>query len=112
MDIIKIEPRESGAHDNRHTPWEAAVPDGWAKIPEGVACPDSYPFVRLTVEVLDGVPTVTAMEAMDRPEREPEKAPPTVEEQLAALQTAQEDTDALLVDQEYRLTLLELGITE
>lgn len=35
---------------------------------------------------------------------------PTVGQQLAALQTAQEDTDALLVDQEFRLTLLELGI--
>lgn len=35
---------------------------------------------------------------------------PTVEEQLAALQTALEDADALNVDQEYRLTLLELGI--
>ena len=35
---------------------------------------------------------------------------PTVSQQLATLQTAQEDTDALLVDQEYRLTLLELGI--
>lgn len=33
-------------------------------------------------------------------------------ERLAALQTALEDADALNVDQEYRLTLLELGITE
>lgn len=31
---------------------------------------------------------------------------------LAALQTAQADADALNVDQAYRLTLLELGITE
>ena len=37
---------------------------------------------------------------------------PTLAELLADTQTAQEDTDALLVDQEYRLTLLELGITE
>lgn len=29
-----------------------------------------------------------------------------------AAPTAQEDTDALLVDHEYRLTLLELGLTE
>ena len=33
-------------------------------------------------------------------------------ETLAALQAAQTDTDSLMVDQEYRLTLLELGITE
>ena len=31
---------------------------------------------------------------------------------LAALQAAQADADALNVDQAYRLTLLELGITE
>lgn len=33
-------------------------------------------------------------------------------ETLEALQSAQTDTDSLMVDQEYRLTLLELGITE
>ena len=32
-------------------------------------------------------------------------------ETLAALQSAQTDTDSLVVDQEYRLTLLELGVT-
>lgn len=30
----------------------------------------------------------------------------------AKMETVQEDTDALLVDQEYRLTLLELGLVE
>lgn len=30
---------------------------------------------------------------------------------VAALQSAQNDTDSLMVDQEYRLTLLELGVT-
>lgn len=30
----------------------------------------------------------------------------------AAIPTAQDDTDAMLVDHEYRLTMLELGITE
>lgn len=39
------------------------------------------------------------------------KPPHTLEEQIAALQAAQDDADALNVDQEYRLTLLELGIT-
>ena len=33
-------------------------------------------------------------------------------ETLEALTAAQTDTDSLMVDQEYRLTLLELGITE
>ena len=40
---------------------------------------------------------------------EPQPASPTLEEQLTALQSAQTDADALNVDQEYRLTLLELG---
>ena len=35
----------------------------------------------------------------------------TLPETLAALQSAQNDTDSLMVDQEYRLTLLELGVT-
>ena len=33
-------------------------------------------------------------------------------ETLEALQSAQTDTDSLMVDQEYRLTLMELGVTE
>lgn len=41
---------------------------------------------------------------------EPEEPKPTLGEQIAALQSAQTDSDALNVDQEYRLTLLELGI--
>lgn len=52
----------------------------------------------------------THYEVVENGAKETPKATP--EEQLAALQTAQEDTDTLLVDQEYRLTLLELGITE
>lgn len=40
------------------------------------------------------------------------KPPPTLEERLATVESAQTDTDSLMVDQEYRLTLLELGITE
>ena len=40
------------------------------------------------------------------------KPEPTLKEQLAALQTAQADTDAMTVDQEYRIALLELGITD
>lgn len=36
--------------------------------------------------------------------------PEVVEQEIAP--TAQDDTDAMLVDHEYRLTLLELGLTE
>ena len=40
------------------------------------------------------------------------KPEPTLKEQLEALKAAQADTDAMTVDQEYRLSLLELGITD
>lgn len=43
-------------------------------------------------------------------EEERRKAIEEMPERLAALQTALDDADALNVDQEYRLTLLELGI--
>ena len=39
------------------------------------------------------------------------KPTPTLKERLATIENAQNDTDSLMVDQEYRLTLLELGIT-
>ena len=42
---------------------------------------------------------------------ERQKAVDTLPETLAALQSAQTNTDSLMVDQEYRLTLLELGLT-
>ena len=47
-------------------------------------------------------------EAAEKKKQELDKLPET----LAALQAAQTDTDSLMVDQEYRLTLLELGIAE
>ena len=40
------------------------------------------------------------------------KPTPTLEERLATMEATQADADALNVDQAYRLTLLELGITE
>lgn len=84
MNLIKIAAMDSGAHENRNSPWETTVPEGWAVIPARVTIPDSFPFVDMTVEDADGVPTVTALQA---------------------------DTDSLLVEQEYRLTLLEQGIS-
>ena len=39
------------------------------------------------------------------------KPTPTLEERLAAMEAAEADADALNVDQAYRLTLLELGIS-
>mgnify|MGYP004516757075 FL=1 len=55
-------------------------------------------------KVVDGG---TVPDPADLPEPEP-----TLKEQLEALQAAQTDTNAMMVDQEYRITMLELGASE
>ena len=67
MNIIKIVSLDNGAHENRCSPWEAIVPDGWAYIPENVELPDSYPFVDIEVENIDGVSTVTTITPRELP---------------------------------------------
>jgi hypothetical protein len=70
MNIIEIVALSNGAHRNQ-TYNGATVPDGWAVIPDGMAVPDTFPFVNLTV---DGQ-TVTSMTAGTIPEPdEPEPA--------------------------------------
>lgn len=59
-------------------------------------------YVRYTADEL------AEMEA----ERKKQAARDALPETVAALQSAQTDTDSLMVDQEYRLTLLELGVIE
>lgn len=34
MNLIKIVALLSGAHENRNSPWETTIPDGWAIIPK------------------------------------------------------------------------------
>ncbi len=47
MNIIKIEPYESGGHDNQFGAYR--VPEGWAVIPGGMDIPDTFPFVDIIV---------------------------------------------------------------
>ena len=98
MRIIEIEELDNGAHRNQSS-GISTVPDGWAVIPDGMAIPGTFPFVDIEVEDR----TVISMTAGIVPEAEPAPTPQP---------TAQEDTDAMMVDHEYRLTLLELGMTE
>ena len=100
MRIIEISALPNGAHNNQNKA-NGYIPDGWAVIPPDLAVPDTFPFVDLTV---DGQ-MVVGMTAGVVPEPEPD---PEVE----TTPTAQDDTDAMMVDHEYRLTLLELGVTE
>lgn len=60
-------------------------------------------------------PTAEELAAQEKAHREAQQRQEVLDklpETLAALQAAQADADALNVDQAYRLTLLELGITE
>ena len=54
---------------------------------------------------------LAAQEAAQQKAAAKQKAVDTLPGTLTALQSAQNDIDSLMVDQEYRLTLLELGVT-
>lgn len=84
MTIIKIEPHTNGGHDNQTingvTPETFPIPDGYAVVPESVGTPETlenYPFGGVTVENVDGVPTVTSWTPLPIPEPEPEPVPET-----------------------------------
>lgn len=62
-------------------------------------------YIKYTAEEL------AKKKAEKEKQEERKKAVDTLPETLAALQSAQNDTDSLVVDQEYRLTMLELGVT-
>lgn len=94
MRTIEITALSNGAHRNQ-TYNGAIVPDGWAVIPEGMAVPDTFPFVNLTV---DGQ-TVTSMTAGIVPEPEPEPEPEP---------TAEDITLDLMAEHEERLCMLEI----
>ena len=99
MRIIEIEALPNGAHENQTMPEGLAqVPTGWAIIPDELTVPSTFPFVSVEVEA--GV--VVSMLAGTVPET------PDVPE----VPSASDDVDAMIVDHEYRLTLLELGVTE
>jgi hypothetical protein len=91
MKLIEITALSNGAHRNQ-TYNGATVPDGWAVIPDGMAVPDTFPFVNLTV---DGQ-TVTSMTAGTLPE--PDEPEPT----------AEDITLDLMAEHEERLCMLEI----
>ena len=99
MKIIEIKPLPNGAHRNQTIQGGMACPRGWAIIPENMPIPETFPFVTIEVE---GQRVVT-MTAGTVPEPEPGPEPEPSEA---------DDLAAMTVDHEYRLTLLELGVTE
>lgn len=97
---------------NTHKNWEARTGSLDFYYVKAVPAQDAYDeevafmrYIKYTAEEL------AKKKAEKEKQEERQKAVDTLPETLAALQSAQNDTDSLMVDQEYRLTLLELGVT-
>lgn len=96
MRYIDLDTLPNGAHNNQNG---GACPEGWAVIPEEMVL-ENFPFGTATAETIDGVLTLTEWIPGEMPP-EPEPEP-----------SAEDDIEMMLVDHEYRLTLLELGVLE
>ena len=101
MQMIEIIALENGAHRNQT--YNGFLPEGWALVPDNLET-KNFPFGEVTVEDMDGYTVVATWTPLPMPEPE---TPPMPE----AENSAQDDIDAMLIDQEYRLTLLELGLS-
>ena len=101
MKMIELAALENGAHRNQS--FDGVLPDGWALIPHEMEPLEHFPYGEVEAEEIEGVMTLTGWipgskpESLPKPEQEPGFA---------------EDAAAMLIDHEYRLTLLELGLAE
>ena len=85
MKIIEIVALPNGAHRNQ-TGGTLRLPEGWAVIPDGMACVN-FPFGEIEAEEIDGVMTVIGWTPGVMPEPvEPE--PETEEDMWAELDAA------------------------
>ena len=120
MWIVCLTSNPNGSHNDHRANHITAVPDGWAMIPDALTVPDTFPFVDIeaaeltyTEDVCDESENVIKEEAytmMTVISMTEGKLPEANENETEPTET--EDTAAMLVDHEYRLTLLELGLTE
>ena len=87
--------------------------DAYSAVVDAITAHNAAAAVGEALWSMDDQPEAyVAVESGTQPD--PADAPkptPTLEERLATVQSAQTDTDSLVVDQEYRLTMLELGVT-
>ena len=107
-------PAQEGVPELSHYETVAEYPNGGKDVRkiidrEGIPARDAWTeqvpiqrYIRYTAEEL------AAQEEERKKQAEREALPETVK----ALQAALEDADALNLDQDYRLTLLELGVTD
>ena len=84
MRIIEIAPLDNGAHRNQ-SGGVSVVPEGWAVIPADLET-ENFPFGDITVEDVNGVPTVTSWSPLPMPEPEPmPETEPTADELMDIL---------------------------
>lgn len=103
MVIIEINPLSNGAHRNQIQKGRIIrnIPEGWAAVPVDLEdeAVSYLPFINLTV--VDGEITGVAQGEIPTPEPEPDHGP-----------TAEDDLMEMAIDHEYRITLLELGLSD
>ena len=115
--IIEINTLENGSHRNQIGNFKT-IPEGWAVIPDDMETPN-FPFGDIEVKDEDIIGTEEVngelVEKVVGTRKVVSKWTPGVipePEPIPNEPTAQDDIDGMLVDHEYRLTLLELGVTE
>lgn len=103
MVIVEINPLSNGAHRNQIQKGRIIrnIPEGWAAVPVDLEdeAVSYLPFINLTV--VDGEITGVAQGTIPQPEPTPEPEP-----------TAEDDLMEIAIDHEYRIALLELGLSE
>lgn len=100
MRIIRIKTNKIGGHSCITVSKLSSLPIGWAVLPDDLPTPN-FPYGNIVVKTRCGVPTVIGWTPKPIPELQPLPKPEP---------TAQDDTDTMVVDHEYRLTLLELEV--
>lgn len=106
MNIIRKEPNASGAYPAPQTWSGSTPPDGYAILAVDMA--DFYAYNGFVILAIDGdtvngyTPNTEAWEEWRANLPDPTEEEPTEEE----------DTAAMLIDHEFRLTMLELGLFE
>ena len=75
MLVIEIKSLSNGSHRNQ-TVDSTYIPEGWAVIPDNVACAN-FPFGNAEITDVNGVPTVTKWIPGKIPDVKPVPAPPS-----------------------------------
>lgn len=110
MEILQIEALPNGAHDNAIVDASAAVPEGWAYMPEGSAGLENFPFGNVTTEpgmtpggsACEVLKTWTpgAIPVPPEPEPVPDPEPSELDKVKAQVLYTAAMTDTLLEDDE------------